>query len=153
MELRHIIAARLHLLHRWSCPWASDTPPTRRYIGEYGELVAASWLRTQGLRVLRRNFRWGDSGEVDIVCREGDVLVFIEVKSNAALAHGAPARAVNRRKRELLRRGARNWLRLLNRSIPIRFDIVEVRLPGGEKPIIHHRKAAFTAQEGSASPY
>ena len=68
----------MHLLHRWSCPWDSDNLPSRRYIGDYGELVASSWLRSQGLKVLRRNFRWGDSGEIDIVCREQDQLIFCD---------------------------------------------------------------------------
>ena len=138
----------MHLLHRWSCPWDSDNLPARRYIGDYGELIASSWLRSQGLKVLRRNFRWGDSGEIDIVCRERDQLIFIEVKSNACLSHGRPGRAVNRHKRELLRRGARNWLMLLNRSVPIRFDIIEVRLPAGQRPDIRHRRAAFTLHDG-----
>lgn len=139
----------MHLLHRWSCPWDSDTPPPARYRGAYAELVAASWLRSHGLKVLRHNFRYGRSGEVDIVCRDGDTLVFIEVKSTIRPEHGTPARAVNRRKRRLLRRGARNWLRLLGYTVPIRFDIVEIILRTDAAPIVTHRKAAFTLREGS----
>ena len=45
------------------------------YRGDYAELVAASFLRTQGLRILRRNFRWGRRGELDIVARRGDTLI------------------------------------------------------------------------------
>ena len=122
-----------------------------RYCGAYAELVAASWLRTQGSKVLRRNFRCGRSGEVDLVCREGDTLVFVEVKSTVHPEHGAPSRAVNRRKRLLLRRGARNWLSMLGFSVPIRFDIVEVVLRTNAAPIITRRKAAFTMFEGAAA--
>lgn len=120
-----------------------------RYRGEYAELVAASWLRAHGVKVLRRNFRYGRSGEVDIVCREGDTLVFIEVKSTIHPEHGTPSRAVNRRKRQLLRRGARNWIRLLGYTVPIRFDIVEVFLRTNAAPTVSRRKAAFTLHEGA----
>ena len=150
MELLHTIAARLRLLHKWSCPWGSDSPPGRAYLGEYGELVAASYLRARGCKVLYRNFRYGKRGELDIVCRDGEILVACEVKSSASPASGAPMRAVDRRKRELLRHGLRNWLHLLRRDdIPTRFDIIEVSLIGGQKPIIRHHRAAFGMHEGS----
>ncbi len=142
----------MRLLHKWSCPWGSDTPPSRAQLGEYGELVAASYLRAQGFKILRRNFRYGDSGELDIVCREGDILVACEVKSSASPAGGAPMRAVNRHKRELLRRGLHNWLTLLRRNdIPTRFDIIEVYLIGGQRPDIRHHRGAFGMREGSAA--
>lgn len=139
----------MHLLHRWNCPWASDAPPSRAYLGEYGELAAASYLRAHGLKVLYRNFRYGSSGEIDIMCREGDTLVACEVKSTASSAGGAPMRMVDYAKRELLRRGMRNWLYLLGRDdIPTRFDIVEVFLNGGQKPSIRHHRNAFGMHEG-----
>ena len=150
MELRHTIAARLHLLHRLNCPWSSEAPPDRARLGEYGELVATSYLRAQGLKVLYRNFRYGNRGELDIVCRDRNLLVACEVKSSASPSSGAPMRAVDRAKRDLLRRGLRNWLQLLKRDdIPTRFDIVEVYLIGGKKPEIHHHKGAFGMHEGA----
>ena len=140
----------MHLLHRWSCPWDCDTPPDRAELGRYGELAAASYLRSQGFKVLRCNFRFGRSGEIDIMCREGDVLVACEVKSSASPSSGAPIRAVNRAKRQLLRRGMRNWLYMLKRDdIPTRFDIVEVFLIGGQRPIIRHHRSAFGMHEGT----
>ncbi len=140
----------MRLLHKCCCPWDSDSPPTRAWLGEYGELVAASYLRAQGLKVLYRNFREGRRGEIDIVCREQDTLVACEVKSTTSPDAGAPMRAVDRTKRELLRNGLRNWLRLLKREdIPTRFDIVEVYLAGGQKPDIRHHRNAFGMHEGS----
>ncbi|MBQ4614206.1 MAG: YraN family protein [Akkermansia sp.] len=143
MELRHTIAARLHLLHRWSCPWAADTRPDTAYVGQYGELVAASWVRAHGMTVLRSNFRWGDAGEIDLVCRQGDTLVFCEVKSTTSPDSGAPARAVDRFKRRKLRSGALRWLQLLGREVPTRFDILEIWLSGGQLPRVRHTTSAF----------
>lgn len=133
----------MHLLHRCSCPWDSEAAPNRARLGAYGELVAASYLRAQGLKVLRHNFRWGNSGEVDLVCRHGDTLVFCEVKSSTSPAHGSPARAVNRSKRDLLRRGARNYLRLLPLDVPYRFDIVVVYLRPRQRPTVEWQRNAF----------
>lgn len=113
--------------------------------------MAASWLRSHGFRILRQRFRYHSGGEVDLVCRDGDTLVFTEVKSSISTQGGAPARRVDRNKRELLRRGARQWLRLMGRNaMPYRFDIVEVFMQGGKPPQLRHQPAAFTMQEGAA---
>ena len=120
-------------------------------MGEYGELVAASFLRARGLKVLRRNWRWGKSGELDLVCRHGDTLVAVEVKSATGHRSGAPIRMVNATKRRLLRVGLLNWLRLLRpqEEIKTRFDVVEVYLPAGSRPEIHWHQGVFTFAEGS----
>ena len=77
--------------------------------------------------MLYRNFRAPRGGEVDIVCRDGDELVFVEVKTRSTRDFGSPASAVNREKQALIARGALAWLRLLdNPDIIFRFDIVEV---------------------------
>ena len=133
----------MHLLHRLRCPWSFEDVPDARYRGAYGELVAASFLRSKGLRILRRNFRWGRRGELDIVARHNDELVFCEVKSTIAPAAGDPARAVNFGKRRLLRLGAANWFYLLGRRVPARFDVVEVFLAAGEKPLLRWSRNVF----------
>lgn len=77
--------------------------------------------------MLYRNFRAPRGGEVDIVCRDGEELVFVEVKTRSTRDFGSPASAVNREKQALIARGALAWLRLLdNPNITFRFDIVEV---------------------------
>ena len=143
MELRHIIAARLHLLHRLSCPWSSEHTPDARYRGDYAELVAASYLRAHGLRVLRHKFRHGSRGELDVVARWQDTLVVCEVKSTISPESGAPARAINHSKRRLLRHGAQNWLALLGKRVPVRFDVVEVYLQAKKRPLVQWRKGVF----------
>ncbi len=143
LPLRHRLAALLHLLHRLPCPWKPGKPPAHLYVGAFGERVAASWLRAQGYRVLRHNFCWGGSGEVDLVCRKGDTLIFVEVKSGTVDGPYPLAHKVDEEKRHQIRRGARNWFRLLGRSVPHRFDIVEVRLRAGARPQLNHITDAF----------
>ena len=77
--------------------------------------------------MLYQNFRAPHGGEVDLVCREGNELVFAEVKTRSTRDFGSPASAVNFEKQKLIARGALAWLRLLdNPDIIFRFDIVEV---------------------------
>lgn len=124
--------------------------PKPREHGRYAELVAASWLRSRGHRILRMNWIWGKRGEIDIVSRQGDELVFTEVKSALGYSGGGPAHRVDREKRERLRLGAHNWLRLLGREVPVRFDIAEVYLPAGQRPELHISERAFGFNEGRA---
>ena len=133
----------MRLLHSWSCPWSEASRPGGGYLGEYGELVAASWLRAQGYKVLRHRWRMGASGELDLVCRKGDMLIFAEVKSARGTRAGRPARRVNHHKRELIRRAARLWLRRLGREVPVRMDVLEVLLTPGQKPEVTHLPGAF----------
>ena len=99
----------------------------RHRLGRRGERLAARHLRRNGFKVLYRNFRARRGGEVDLVCRDGDELVFVEVKTRSTLDYGSPASAVNLEKQKLIARGALAWLRMLdNPDIIFRFDIVEV---------------------------
>lgn len=121
---------------------------THSLVGIYGEMVAESMLRAAKCSILRRNWKNGCSGEIDLVCRDGDTLVFAEVKSRTSDAWEA-MRAVDARKRDLIRSGGRAWLRLLeNREIPYRYDVMEVYLREGEKPGIRWIRAAFGNFDG-----
>ncbi len=115
-------------------------------LGRRGERLAAQALRRRGYKVLYRNFRPRQGGgEIDLVCRHGVTLVFVEVKTRSSLAFGRPAEAVDAEKQELVSRGARAWLRLLkNPAIPFRFDIVEVVAEPGREPICNVIESAFT---------
>ena len=110
---------------------SSTSSDPRHALGRRGEKIAAKHLCRIGYKVLYRNYRAPKGGEVDLVCREGDTLVFVEVKTRSSAAFGAPAEAVTRDKQRLIARGALAWLKLLkNPDIPFRFDIVEVRTQG-----------------------
>jgi putative endonuclease len=117
-------------------------------LGRLGERAAARYLRRHGMKVLYRNFRPDNGGEIDLVCREKKTLVFIEVKTRAPEGLGRPADAVDVAKEEALMRGAQAWLRMLgNPDVPVRLDIVEVILGDGRPEITHTRDAlAFAAK-------
>jgi putative endonuclease len=116
-------------------------------LGREGERLAARFLRQQGCKILYRNFRAPHGGEVDIVCRDGDTLVFAEVKTRSSNYFGTPAEAVTADKQRLISRGALAWLRLLDHpDILFRFDIVEVVFTNGI-PSLNRITNAFQLSE------
>jgi putative endonuclease len=111
-------------------------PPlaTAAEIGSYGERVAAVFLRQRGYRILTRNVTT-ERGEIDLVCRDGHVLAFVEVRSRSGDQFGRPAESLDERKEQAMRNAAQDYLDLLKRDdITHRFDAVEVRLKVGEVP-------------------
>ena len=98
--------------------------------GARGEKLASRFLRRHGYKILYRNFKDRRGGEIDIVCRDGDTLVFVEGKTRGNEEFGRPFDAVNRQKQLRVSKGGLAWLRLLdNPDITFRFDVVEVLLP------------------------
>jgi putative endonuclease len=106
--------------------------------------LASAFLRRQGYKILYRNFRARHGGEVDIVCRDQDTLVFVEVKTRRGEQFGRPGEAVNLAKRKLISRGALAWLQLLdNPDSQARFDVVEIVVPEEEAPRFELIRDAF----------
>ena len=101
--------------------------PTTNELGSQGERIAVAYLTDVGLRVLDRNWRCRE-GELDIVAREGDALVFCEVKTRSSEAFGAPVEAITYAKRTRLRHLAAKWLEVDAPLRPreIRFDVASV---------------------------
>jgi putative endonuclease len=113
-------------------------------LGIRGEKLARRFLRQNGYKVLYRNFRGHSGGEIDIVCRDDDTLVFVEVKTRAREDFGRPFAAVDRQKQKRISRGGLAWLRMLdNPEILFRFDVVEVILAEDAKPRVELIKNAF----------
>jgi putative endonuclease len=122
--------------------------PDTAALGQLGETLAAKHLRSRGLKVLYRNYRAPRGGELDIVCRDRDTLVFVEVKTRSSSRYARPADNVNAEKRRLIFRGANSWLSLLDHpDVLLRFDIVEVILEPGSPPAFQHLADAFTPPE------
>lgn len=119
-----------------------ETPEHLRH-GRLGEQAARRHLRRLGLKFLVANFR-SARGEIDLIFRDGDCLVFVEVKSRSGEGWTRPAAAVNSAKRRRLARTALDYLRLLgNPPVRIRFDIVEVLLAGGAVVEVRHLPNSF----------
>ncbi len=96
-------------------------------LGRWGEEKAALHVQGLGWKILRKNFRAPGGGEVDLVCRDHDALVFVEEKPRRSEEMGRPLDAVDEKKQRLIRRGALYWLRLLEMpEITFRFDVIEV---------------------------
>jgi putative endonuclease len=112
--------------------------------GELGERAARKHLQKLGLKFLTANFR-SSRGEIDLVFRDADCLVFAEVKTRSSEEWTRPASAVDSRKKRLLSLTALDYLRLLkNPEVKMRFDIVEVLLADGNVREIRHLTNTFT---------
>jgi putative endonuclease len=109
-------------------------------LGSYGERVAAQRLVEQGMVLVDRNWRC-DLGEVDLVLRDGEVLVFCEVKTRSSTTYGHPLEAVTPTKGARLRRLAARWLGEHDvHARDVRIDLVGVLLaPRGAAEIEHVR--------------
>jgi putative endonuclease len=98
------------------------------------------------LKFLTANFR-SDRGEIDLVCRDEDCLVFVEVKTRSSEEWERPAAAVDRERRRRLTRAALDYLRLLkNPPVKLRFDIVEVLLENGVVREVRHLPNSFAME-------
>jgi len=100
----------------------------RLSLGKMGEDLAVAQLRALKYKILERNFKCA-LGEIDIIAREKDTLVFVEVKTRRTRDFEGPAAAVNQRKQRQLSRVALTYLNLKKLSgVPARFDVVAVEL-------------------------
>ena len=112
--------------------------------GELGERAARKHLQKLGLKYLAANFR-SERGEIDLIFRDNDCLVFVEVKARSSEDWTRPAAAVDARKRRLLSQCGLDYLRLIkNPEVKIRFDIVEVLLTNGEVREVRHLPNTFS---------
>ena len=113
-------------------------------MGQRGEKLAARFLRRNRYKILYRNFQPARGGQIDLVCRDGDTLVFIEVKSRRSEELQRPVDSLRAEQKRRISRGALSWLRMLdNPDIPFRFDVVEVVLATAAKPKLELIQDAF----------
>ena len=116
----------------------------RRALGKLGEAAAAAYLQRNGVRILAANFACA-AGEIDLIGKEREALLFIEVKTRTSEAFGPPHLAVHQRKQRQIVRVAQ-WF-LADRRMPetaCRFDVVAVTFPPNEgTPKIHWVRDAF----------
>lgn len=131
------------LLDRWRELFRGRALPAHLRRGQLGEDAAKRFLQREGLRFLTANFR-SKRGEIDLVFRDAEFLVFVEVKTRSSETWARPAAAVNARKRRLLSQTALDYLRLLPEPwVNIRFDVVEVLLHDEQPREIRHLRNTF----------
>ena len=107
-------------------------PPHNTTLGKLGENLACEELRRRGYAILERRYRTR-SGELDIVARDGQTVVFIEVKTRSSDRYGVPAEAITSQKRRRLQRMAMDYLsRERLHDVPCRFDVVGITLVPGD---------------------
>ena len=117
---------------------------TTKEIGDFGEKMACSYLEEQGITVLKKNFH-ARCGEIDIIAKDGEIIVFAEVKTRLSKNYGTPAEFVDFRKQEKIIQTALYYLG--NDDTDMRFDVIEVmyRFSGDAMEVteINHIKSAF----------
>ena len=119
--------------------------PVKDALGDRGENVAAKYLRTQGFKIIERNFRCA-TGEIDIVARDGKTLVFVEVKTRLSDDDVTPEEQVHGHKQHQVTKAARFYLtRYGHPQPPARFDVIAIVWPQGREPQIRHTTDAFEA--------
>ena len=117
-------------------------------LGHKGERLAERFLKKRGYRLLARRFST-PAGELDLVMRAGDTLVFVEVKTQSDRAFGDPEQRVTLTKQRRLARAAKWFLtqkRYTKSEPPCRFDVVSVIVPEAGDPEIEHFPDAFVPQ-------
>jgi putative endonuclease len=124
--------------------WFKETPEHLQH-GRIGEEAARKHLRKLGLKFLTANFGITGKGEVDLIFREEDCLVFVEVKTRSSEDWARPSSAVDRdKRRRLVKMSLAYRRRLPNPYVKYRYDIVEVLLEGGKVHEVRHIPNAFT---------
>lgn len=99
----------------------------KRLIGEKKEKLAAYYLESHGIKILEMNYR-NRIGEIDIIARDKNVLVFVEVKYRKTASAGHPEEAVNKNKIKNICKVA-DYYRMVHRindSVPCRFDVIAI---------------------------
>ncbi len=106
-------------------------------IGREGEKLAVDYLNKKGYKILEKNFRT-KLGEIDIIAKDGNFIVIVEVKRRFSDKFGEPELAVNYRKQQKLKKLALYYLKHIGKEYPVRFDVIAIK--GSE---IHHIEDAF----------
>jgi len=114
----------------------------KQEFGKKGEVLAEEYLRKQGFQILRRNYRYGHK-EIDLIGKDGNAVVFVEVKAGRSESFGAPQERVNLKKQKNLIEAATDFIQKENiTDCDFRFDVLAISYRQGEE-IIDHIKNAF----------
>ncbi len=104
-----------------------------KVIGSIGEDIATKFLKKNKYKIIENNFKC-KLGEIDIIAKDGDYLVFVEVKTRKSTKYGMPSEAVNYYKQQKIIQVAKYYL--MNKSLDanVRFDVIEIIIENKHKP-------------------
>lgn len=94
-------------------------------LGEKGERLAVKFLKKKGYKIIKQNYKT-PIGEIDIIARDRETLVFIEVKTRDSIVYGLPFEAVNRTKKRKIANVALLYLKRFKEMPPCRFDVISI---------------------------
>ncbi|MBL1215088.1 MAG: YraN family protein [Ignavibacteriae bacterium] len=118
-------------------------PHQKQTIGKIGEDLAEEYLLNKGYKILQRNYRYGH-GEIDIIAKDKNILVFIEVKTRNNLEFGPPELAVTKNKQRQIRKIAESYLYEKEiKETDCRIDVIAILLIKNQDPQINHIVNAF----------
>ncbi len=114
----------------------------KQRLGNRGEALAEEYLRRKGFQILKRNYRYGHK-EIDLIAKEGNTIVFVEVKAGRSKEFGEPHQRVNLRKQKNLIEAAYDFIQKENvTGCDFRFDVLSISFER-EREIIDHITNAF----------
>ena len=114
----------------------------RREIGKLGEKIAENFLVDKNYQIIDRNFHFGRLGEIDLIAKDDDEYVFVEVKLVNNLDYGYPENRITSSKKSKLRKAAEGWMFQNNiYDQPCRFDVIGIISEGNDKEITHYINA------------
>lgn len=100
----------------------------KQELGRNGEDIASSFLQNKGYRIIDRNFRFGRNGEIDIIARKDDLVLFVEVKNRNSDKFGGALYSINSKKKNSLRLAANQFIRqnpsVDSKDMTFRFDLI-----------------------------
>jgi putative endonuclease len=116
-------------------------------VGKAGERIAENYLRKKGYRIFQKNFRTS-LGEIDMICLEGETIVFVEVKTNSSTDFGVPECRVDHRKQKQMAKVALGFHKQKEKThCDCRFDVISILLRKDSEPKIEHIENAFFLNE------
>lgn len=116
---------------------------TSKQFGDVCEKLAGEFIQNKGFIIVEYNYRFG-KGEIDIIAKDGEYLVFVEVKSRKNLEFGEPEYAVTKNKVNQIRKMAAAYLYEKNLGeVDCRFDVIAILHEQGKEPLINHIINAF----------
>ena len=122
---------------------SSDGKLHGKELGKLGEDLAVRFIERLGYEVIERNWTCS-AGEADIIAYDGDVLVFIEVKTRSNIDKGLPEEAVTPEKRARYEKIAMWYVSQINpEDCPMRFDVIGIMITGENSAVLRHCKNAF----------